>query len=71
MAETDVETHGFANVGDLSRITNDPAWEAVFVEIYPSAIGPTSAVSVLLTDDAAPEGDIEYLSQNGVSVILG
>ena len=32
MAETDVETHGFANVGDLSRITNDAAWEAVFVE---------------------------------------
>ncbi|WP_335927887.1 beta-galactosidase subunit alpha [Vibrio parahaemolyticus] len=32
MAETDVETHGFANVGDLSRITNDPAWEAVFVD---------------------------------------
>ncbi|PSW20875.1 beta-galactosidase subunit alpha [Photobacterium sanctipauli] len=32
MAETDVETHGFANVGNLSRITNDPAWEAVFVE---------------------------------------
>ncbi|MGF1682262.1 beta-galactosidase subunit alpha [Photobacterium minamisatsumaniensis] len=32
MGETDVETHGFANVGDLSRITNDPAWEAVFVE---------------------------------------
>ncbi|MCG9752884.1 beta-galactosidase subunit alpha [Vibrio brasiliensis] len=32
MAETDVETHGFANVGDLSRITDDAAWEAVFVE---------------------------------------
>ncbi|WP_117235242.1 beta-galactosidase subunit alpha [Vibrio maerlii] len=32
MGETDVETHGFANVGDLDRITNDPAWEAVFVE---------------------------------------
>lgn len=32
MAETDVETHGFANVGDLSRITNAPAWEAVFVD---------------------------------------
>lgn len=32
LAETDVETHGFANVDDLSRITNDPAWEAVFVE---------------------------------------
>ncbi|MGF1690199.1 beta-galactosidase subunit alpha [Photobacterium kagoshimensis] len=32
MAETDVETHGFANVGDLSRITNDPEWETVFVD---------------------------------------
>ncbi len=32
MAETDVETHGFANVGDLSRITNDAAWETVFVD---------------------------------------
>ncbi|MDO6541221.1 beta-galactosidase subunit alpha [Photobacterium sanguinicancri] len=32
MAETDVETHGFANVGDLSRITKDPEWEAVFVD---------------------------------------
>ncbi|MCC4223397.1 beta-galactosidase subunit alpha [Vibrio campbellii] len=32
MAETDVETHGFANVGDLSRITSDAAWESVFVD---------------------------------------
>ncbi|WP_159654135.1 beta-galactosidase subunit alpha [Vibrio atypicus] len=32
MAETDVETHGFANIGDLSRITNDAAWEGVFVD---------------------------------------
>lgn len=32
MAETDVESHGFANVGDLSRITDDPAWEHVYVE---------------------------------------
>jgi evolved beta-galactosidase subunit alpha len=32
MAETDVETHGFANVGDLSRLTDDPAWEPVFVD---------------------------------------
>ncbi len=32
MAETDVETHGFANVGDLSRITDDPFWEPVFVD---------------------------------------
>ncbi|EGA68189.1 cryptic beta-D-galactosidase subunit alpha [Vibrio sinaloensis DSM 21326] len=32
MAETDVETHGFANVGDLSRITDDADWQAVFVD---------------------------------------
>lgn len=32
IAETDVETHGFANVGDLSRITNDHDWETVFVD---------------------------------------
>ena len=32
MAETDVETHGFANVGNLSQITDDPNWEHVFVE---------------------------------------
>ncbi len=32
MAETDVESHGFANVGDLSRITDDPHWEPVYVE---------------------------------------
>ncbi|KAF1369898.1 beta-galactosidase subunit alpha [Yokenella regensburgei] len=32
MAETDVESHGFANVGDLSRITDDPLWEPVYVE---------------------------------------
>jgi evolved beta-galactosidase subunit alpha len=32
MAETDLESHGFANVGDLSRLTDDPAWEAVYVD---------------------------------------
>lgn len=32
MAETDVETHGFVSVGDLSAITDDPAWESVFVD---------------------------------------
>lgn len=32
MAETDVETHGFVNVGDLSHITNDPDWQPVFVD---------------------------------------
>lgn len=32
MAETDVESHGFANVGNLSAITDDPAWEHIYVE---------------------------------------
>ncbi|WP_035372888.1 beta-galactosidase subunit alpha [Pseudoduganella violaceinigra] len=32
MAETDVETHGFVNIGNLSQITDDPAWERAFVD---------------------------------------
>jgi evolved beta-galactosidase subunit alpha len=32
MAETDVETHGFVNIGNLSQITDDPVWEAAFVD---------------------------------------
>lgn len=32
MAETDLESHGFANVGDLSRITDDPRWQAAYVD---------------------------------------
>lgn len=32
MAETDLETHGFANVGQLNFITDDPNWESVFVD---------------------------------------
>ncbi|MFC0674715.1 glycoside hydrolase family 2 TIM barrel-domain containing protein [Brachybacterium hainanense] len=32
MAETDLETHGFAVVGDLDRISDDPAWEATYVD---------------------------------------
>jgi evolved beta-galactosidase subunit alpha len=32
VAETDVETHGFANVGDIARITDDAAWEPAFVD---------------------------------------
>lgn len=32
MAETDVESHGFANVGNLSAITDDPEWEHIYVE---------------------------------------
>lgn len=32
LAETDLECHGFACVGDLSRITDDPAWQAAYVD---------------------------------------
>ena len=32
MAETDVESHGFANVGNISRITDDSTWEQAYVE---------------------------------------
>ena len=32
LAETDLETHGFANVGDLSRLTDDAAWQAAYVD---------------------------------------
>ncbi|OAT31962.1 evolved beta-D-galactosidase, alpha subunit [Buttiauxella brennerae ATCC 51605] len=32
MAETDLESHGFANVGNISRITDDPQWEQAYVE---------------------------------------
>ncbi len=32
VAETDLESHGFANVGEIERITNDPAWETAYVD---------------------------------------
>ncbi|MGL5427020.1 MAG: glycoside hydrolase family 2 TIM barrel-domain containing protein, partial [Cetobacterium sp.] len=32
MGETDVESHGFANVGNLSMITDDIEWKDVYVE---------------------------------------
>ena len=30
--ETDVECHGFGSVGDISRISDDPVWEAAYVD---------------------------------------
>ncbi|MDO5719609.1 MAG: beta-galactosidase subunit alpha [Actinomycetaceae bacterium] len=32
VAETDLESHGFANVGEIERITNDPDWEISYVD---------------------------------------
>lgn len=32
MEETDLETHGFEPLGNLSRLSDDPAWEAAYVD---------------------------------------
>jgi beta-galactosidase/evolved beta-galactosidase subunit alpha len=32
MDETDLECHGFASVGDWNRLSDDPAWEAAYVD---------------------------------------
>jgi beta-galactosidase/beta-glucuronidase len=30
--EADLETHGFGEVGDLNQLSNDPAWEAAYLD---------------------------------------
>ncbi len=32
VAETDLETHGFENIGNLSQLSDDPSWEGVYVD---------------------------------------
>lgn len=32
IAETDLECHGFENVGDMTRITDDPEWQDAYVD---------------------------------------
>ena len=44
VAETDFETHGFENVGDLSRITDDPAWEPAYVDREMPSMSAASCV---------------------------
>ncbi|MGL4524288.1 MAG: beta-galactosidase subunit alpha [Spirochaetia bacterium] len=39
MAETDVESHGFANIGNISQITDDSKWEHVYVDRIERHIG--------------------------------
>lgn len=41
-----------------------------FGQIYPSSINAHGVISVLLTDNAAPEEDIQYLRSQGIDVIL-
>jgi DeoR/GlpR family transcriptional regulator of sugar metabolism len=42
-----------------------------FGQIYPSSIGNTNEISVLLTDKAAPKSDLEQIKKLGVEVVLG
>ncbi|GAB2644555.1 DeoR/GlpR family DNA-binding transcription regulator [Vibrio panuliri] len=42
-----------------------------FGQIYPSTIGHTNQISILLTDNRLPESDLNYLQSHGVEVILG
>ena len=42
-----------------------------FGQIYPSSIGKTSEISILLTDDSAPMEDIDALKSQGVEVLCG
>ncbi|MGL5893806.1 MAG: glycoside hydrolase family 2 TIM barrel-domain containing protein, partial [Bacteroidales bacterium] len=39
MAETDLESHGFANIGNISMITDDIKWESVYVDRIERHIG--------------------------------
>lgn len=32
LAETDMESHGFENIGNIATVTDDPAWEAAYVD---------------------------------------
>ncbi|MHA7132284.1 glycoside hydrolase family 2 TIM barrel-domain containing protein [Oerskovia turbata] len=32
VAETDLESHGFANVGEIGRLTDDPVWRDAYVD---------------------------------------
>lgn len=32
VAETDMESHGFENIGDIATITDDPAWQTAYVD---------------------------------------
>ncbi len=32
VAETDLETHGFDNIGNISMISDDPSWENVYID---------------------------------------
>ncbi|MCG9659975.1 DeoR/GlpR family DNA-binding transcription regulator [Vibrio mediterranei] len=42
-----------------------------FGQIFPSSIGDTSEISILLTDDAVPENMVKHLRSKHVEVIIG
>ncbi|WP_394150208.1 DNA-binding transcriptional regulator YciT [Vibrio maritimus] len=42
-----------------------------FGQIFPSSIGSTNEISVLITDDAAPQDMLEHMKSKGVEVFVG
>lgn len=42
-----------------------------FGQIFPSSIGSTNEISVLITDEAAPQDMLEHLKSKGVEVFVG
>ncbi|CAK4075386.1 MULTISPECIES: DNA-binding transcriptional regulator YciT [Vibrio] len=42
-----------------------------FGQIFPSTIGATDQISILLTDKSAPKADIDFLKRKGVTVYFG
>ncbi|MGR5094013.1 DNA-binding transcriptional regulator YciT [Vibrio maritimus] len=42
-----------------------------FGQIFPSSIGSTNEISVLITDEAAPQEMLEHLKSKGVEVFVG
>lgn len=42
-----------------------------FGQIFPSTIGRIDQISIVLTDSSAPEADIDFLKNNGITVYFG
>lgn len=58
LAETDLETHGFVVVGELERITDDPAWELSFVDrIERHVLAQRNHASVVIWSMGNESGD--------------
>ncbi|MDO4901931.1 glycoside hydrolase family 2 TIM barrel-domain containing protein, partial [Actinomyces sp.] len=58
LAETDLESHGFALVGDLSRLTDDPVWQRAYVDrIERHVVAQRNHASVIMWSLGNESGD--------------